>query len=170
MVVENLPRRQFLRGRFLTQSQKNKDCSGVIRPPWSINNAEFTQQCTGCGDCFAVCETHILVKDDDGFPEVRFENGECTFCQKCVEACEQPIFRSLEDRPWGHKIMINENCLTHNRIECRSCQDNCSMNAIRFRLQIGRVAQPLFDAEICNGCGACLQSCPVRAIKIVKNE
>ncbi|OOF45644.1 ferredoxin-type protein NapF [Rodentibacter trehalosifermentans] len=171
MAIENLPRRQFLRGKFLVSSQqKNTPAVDVIRPPWSIGEREFVDKCTRCNTCFTTCETKILIKGDGGFPEVRFENGECTFCKKCAEVCPQPIFRPLDEKPWEHIIDIGENCLTQRRIECRSCQDNCPMNAIRFHLQMGGVAQPSVNGDTCNGCGACIKSCPVNAIKIVKNE
>lgn len=169
MTVENLPRRQFLRGKFLTSLQpENEQKQGFegIRPPWAVDNQAFVEQCTRCGDCIAVCETKILVKGDGGFPEVAFDKGECTFCKKCVEVCEQPIFRPLDEQPWAHKIEIGTSCLTQHRIECRACQDNCPMNAIRFRLQMGGVAQPVVNIEACNGCGACVKSCPVSAIKM----
>ncbi len=88
----------------------------------------------------------------------------------CVLVCEQPIFRSLEEEPWAHKVEITTQCLTENRVECRSCQDSCPMNAIRFRLQLGGVAKPILDLESCNGCGACLSVCPTKAIKILNFE
>ena len=50
------------------------------------------------------------------------------------------FFGSLEEEPWAHKVEITTECLTENRVECRSCQDSCPMNAIRFRLQLGGVA------------------------------
>ena len=106
------------------------------------------------------------MKGDGGFPEVRFDNGECTFCGKCVDVCKQPIFHSLDEKPWLHKIEIGMACLSQHRIECRSCQDSCPMRAISFRLKMGGVAQPLVNTDVCNGCGACLQGCPVNAIKI----
>ena len=173
MAIENPSRRQLLRGQFLQSlHSENAKIQGInaIRPPWSINEADFTDKCTRCGDCILVCETQIIVKGDGGFPEIQFDKGECTFCQKCVLVCEQPIFRSLEEEPWAHKVEITTQCLTENRVECRSCQDSCPMNAIRFRLQLGGVAKPILDLENCNGCGACLSVCPTKAIKIFNIE
>ena len=173
MTSNDLSRRRFLRGGFLAslQSQQIKQQGPrAIRPPWAVNESDFTTACTRCGDCIQVCETQILIKGDGGFPEIQFDKGECTFCQKCVLVCEQPIFRSLEEEPWAHKVEITTQCLTENRVECRSCQDSCPMNAIRFRLQLGGVAKPILDLESCNGCGACLSVCPTKAIKIFNIE
>lgn len=169
MTVENLPRRQFLRGKFLTalrSEDEQKQGFAGVRPPWAVANADFVEQCTRCGDCILLCETHILVKGDGGFPEVRFSHGECTFCKKCALVCEQPIFRAFEEQPWAHKIAIQPQCLTEYRIECRACQDSCPTRAIKFRWQAGGIAKPTVEPEACTGCGACLSRCPAEAIKL----
>lgn len=170
MTVENLPRRHFLRGQFLTSLQseqvKQQGFQG-IRPPWSVENTLFIQSCTRCDACIQVCETHILIKGDGGFPEIQFSRGECTFCQKCVEVCQQPVFRPLSEPAWAHKVEITAHCLTQKSVECRSCEDSCESRAIRFTRQIGRVSQPMIMLEACNGCGACIKSCPVSAIKVL---
>ncbi|MDO5054127.1 ferredoxin-type protein NapF [Pasteurella oralis] len=170
MTVENLPRRNFLRGQFLTSLQseqvKQQGFQG-IRPPWAIEHDRFIQGCTRCDACIQICETKILIKGDGGFPEVQFSRGECTFCQQCVDACSQPIFRSTSEPAWFHQIEITANCLTQKSVECRSCEDSCEMRAIRFKRQLGGVSQPILDLESCNGCGACIKGCPVSAIKVL---
>lgn len=167
---QSLPRRQFLRGGFLkslqTEQVKLQGFQG-IRLPWSVNKTDFIAGCTRCGECLPVCESQILVKGDGGFPEVRFSQGECTFCQKCTEVCPQPIFRAKEEEPWFHKIQIQPNCLAFNQVECRACEDNCESRAIRFKREIGAVAKPQVNLDSCNGCGACLSVCPVSAVKIL---
>lgn len=166
-----LPRRQFLRGGFLKTLQSEtvtQQGFQAIRPPWSVNEVEFTSGCNRCGDCVKACETQILVIGDGGFPEVRFTQGECTFCQKCVEACQQPVFRELSESPWFHKIEIQPGCLAFNSVECRACEDNCESRAIRFKREIGGIAKPQVNLEDCNGCGACLSVCPVSAVNILK--
>ncbi|GJH43447.1 ferredoxin-type protein NapF [Pasteurella canis] len=170
MTVENLPRRHFLRGQFLTSLQseqvKQQGFQG-IRLPWSVENTRFIRDCTRCDACIDVCETTILIKGDGGFPEVQFSRGECTFCQKCIEACSQPIFRPRNEPAWSHKIEISANCLTQKSVECRSCEDSCEMHAIRFKRQLGGVSQPILELESCNGCGACIKGCPVSAISVL---
>ena len=44
------------------------------------------------------------------FLKYEFDKGECTFCQKCVLVCEQPIFHSLEEEPWAYKVEITTQC------------------------------------------------------------
>lgn len=169
MAETNLPRRRFLRGEFLTslQSEKTKTQGFQgIRPPWAQVEDIFLQYCTRCGDCVSQCETQILIKGEGGFPEVQFSRGECTFCQQCVQVCQQPIFRDVQTPAWQHKIEIGANCLAQQQVECRSCEDYCATQAIRFQRTLGGVAKPTLQLEKCNGCGGCLQSCPVSAIKI----
>lgn len=167
---QHLPRRQFLRGGFLKSLQsdtvKQQGFQG-IRPPWSVNESDFVTNCNRCGDCIKACETQILVVGDGGFPEVRFSQGECTFCQKCVEVCQQPVFLDVKETPWFHKIDIQPSCLAFNQVECRACEDNCESRAIRFKREIGGIAKPQVTLDSCNGCGACLAVCPVSAVKIL---
>lgn len=170
MAEHSLARRQFLRGKFLQSLQSVQEQQQGLNPirlPWALSEAEFVQGCTACGDCFSVCESRIIVRGANGLPEIDFSQGECTFCRQCVEHCPQPLFRPVEMPAWTHKIEIKHTCLSQHQIECRSCGDSCSNNAIRFRLSLGKVAQPQVDLDYCNGCGACLTSCPTNAIAII---
>ena len=52
MAIENPSRRQLLRGQFLQSlHSENAKIQGInaIRPPWSVNEADFTDKCTRCG-------------------------------------------------------------------------------------------------------------------------
>lgn len=169
---KSLSRRHFLRGNFLNalkDEQAKQQGLQVVRPPW-IELAKFEQHCTACSRCITVCETQILIKGAGGYPEVDFSQGEheCTFCQACVKACEVPnLFRSTDEEPWLHKVEVQPNCLAHNQVECRACQDSCESRAIRFQRAVGRVPTPSVDLESCNGCGACLNVCPSQSINLL---
>ncbi|QLB21017.1 ferredoxin-type protein NapF [Vespertiliibacter pulmonis] len=166
-----LSRRHFLRGSFLNtlkNEQIKRQGYQPIYPPWAdITN--FLQKCTQCNQCITACETQILIKGANGYPEIDFTQGkqECTFCQACVQSCPEPIFRSTDENAWQHKIEIKPNCLAKNGIECRSCQDNCEARAIKFKREIGKVSSPILALELCNGCGACLSTCPSQSITIL---
>lgn len=105
--------------------------------------------------------------DKDARPTVDFGRGECTFCGKCVEAC-QP--RALEKRegepPWQLKAQIQSTCLARSNVVCRACGDACAAQAIRFSPKVMSAAQPEVDNTLCTGCGACYAPCPVQAIRI----
>ena len=62
MTSNALPRRQFLRGGFLSslQSQRVKQQGfAIIRPPWAIDEVDFINACNRCGDCIRQCETQV---------------------------------------------------------------------------------------------------------------
>ena len=66
--------------------------------------------------------------------------------------------------PWTMVAAIGADCLAVRGVECRVCGEACPERAIRFRLQLGGVAQPVLDTGGCTGCGACIGPCPARAI------
>ncbi len=157
----NLNRRAFLKGR---SPKYNPD---AIYPPWSIEASRFVEKCERCDKCIEACPGKILVCGDGGFPEVDFRRGECTFCGDCVAACEADAFNPgehNESNAWSILPRIANSCLSMNAITCRSCGDNCDVEAIRFHLQVGGIAIPVIDSDQCNGCGACLYVCPENSV------
>ena len=170
---QSLPRRAFLRGQFLnTLKTEQTQLQGysAVRPPWA-DLANFLEKCTACGQCVTACETKIIKQGAGGFPEVDFTLGdkECTFCEKCVKVCPEPVFLLTSEAAWSHKVEISEQCLLQRKIECRSCGDYCPERAVRFRPSLGGIAILSLDLTACNGCGACLSVCPVKAISLVDN-
>ncbi|ACI56208.1 4Fe-4S ferredoxin iron-sulfur binding domain protein [Rhizobium leguminosarum bv. trifolii WSM2304] len=63
-----------------------------------------------------------------------------------------------------HTAMVTEACLSRRGVACRSCDESCPENAIRFRPRIGGPFLPEIDETLCTGCDACLAICPVGAI------
>lgn len=157
-----LSRRNLLRGQWHRSS--------AIRPPWSIDEAQFIDGCTRCHACVDACETQVLIVKGDGFPEIDFQRAECTFCGRCVAACPEPVFISIESQPWQRKAIISTTCLTFQNVACRSCQDVCEPNAIKFKLRLGGIAQPELERDSCTGCGSCISSCPVQAITTSESD
>lgn len=150
--------------RALLRSRTSPSFSHQL--PWLTSQQSLHNDCTQCGQCISACETQIIIKGDGGFPTVDFRNGECVFCYRCAMACDEPLFRPQHEAPWENKAKINERCLAKNNIECRSCSDMCEPMAIQFKPELGRVAQPILSLEQCNGCGACVASCPSNAITV----
>ncbi|MCP4429878.1 MAG: ferredoxin-type protein NapF [Gammaproteobacteria bacterium] len=137
-----------------------------VRPPWSIAEFDFRSTCNSCGNCLNSCPTQIIIPGRGRMPQLSFEKGECTFCGNCVDSCETAALNRNIDT-WNLKASIDEStCLAYQRVECRSCEDNCESRAIRFTARIGNVGQPVLNLESCTGCGACYSTCPSRAIKI----
>jgi len=160
--LQSISRRQFLNGDF-------RGTESVLRPPWSVDEAQFLTLCTACEACIEHCPTTILIKSRAGYPEVDFQNGECTFCGKCVEHCDTgALQRSAKpnETAWDLKAAIGEDCLTHQAVVCRSCGEQCESQAIVFHYRVGRVPQAVIDITQCNGCGACYSVCPVKVIRV----
>lgn len=158
--MADISRRQFLRGDFSGKT-------AAPRPPWALAEPGFIAACTRCCDCVNVCPEHILVLDRDARPTVDFGRGECTFCGKCVEACQPQALRKEADQaPWRLKAHIGNTCIARNNIVCRTCGDVCAVQAIRFRPVVMAAARPEVDAALCTGCGACVAPCPATAIHI----
>ncbi|MEQ9695615.1 ferredoxin-type protein NapF [Shimia sp. SDUM112013] len=151
-------RRAFLRGGFTRQNP--------MRPFGAIGVMAFEDACTKCGDCARACPEGIVLKDAEGYPVVSLARGECTFCSACTDTCEAGALRA--DTPWTWRAEASGACLSRNAVQCRTCQDHCDQQAIRFRLQPGGNAEPLFDLETCTGCGACVAPCPVGAIQFTQ--
>lgn len=142
-----------------------------LRPPWSRSEAEFTERCSQCGNCFEACPTGVVVRGHAGFPIVDFTKAHCTFCGACAAACKDGCFDTTEGRAaWSIKAAIGDGCLEPKGVACRVCQDACEPSAIRFKPQLGGRSAPFLDGDSCTGCGGCVASCPVSAISVVKDR
>lgn len=135
--------------------------------PWLKQPTTFTDQCTRCGLCLAACETKIIVTSDGGFPHVDFSKGECTFCYQCADVCQESLFIGRENVAWADRAAIDSACLAKNKVDCRCCDESCDLGAISFRHAVGGPATPVIATDSCNGCGACVATCPTNSITIV---
>lgn len=117
--------------------------------------------CTGCNLCAEHCPTGIIVLVDR-LPSVDFSQGECTFCGACRTACPEPVFEPAFR--FSHVAAIADGCLAKQDVACQSCGESCPEQAIRFQPRLGGPFVPALNEQICNGCGACMQVCPVGAI------
>jgi ferredoxin-type protein NapF len=159
-VTDTISRAQFLRGDFSGRR-------APLRPPWALPEAGFVARCDGCGECVAVCPTHILHRGRGGHPEVDFGAGECVFCGDCASVCRPGALSAAGGAPWSLTASIDgERCLAFRGVDCRSCWDPCEPRAIRMRARVGGPALPELDAATCTGCGACYGLCPVRAVSL----
>ena len=156
----NFKRRGFLRMDLSHQTEP-------VRPPWAIEETLFQDACTQCGDCLPVCPTHILKQENtNGYPVVDFSLGECTFCGDCVLICPTAALDKTQVVAWSYKAKVKASCLASQQVICTTCAEQCELDAIRFKPQIGKVAEPMIDVDVCTGCGACVAPCPSQAIEV----
>ncbi|MDQ0318472.1 ferredoxin-type protein NapF [Pararhizobium capsulatum DSM 1112] len=154
MFTKSISRRDLFRG-LPTRS------AGGIYPPGASDLGLST--CTGCNLCAEHCPTGIIVLVD-GLPSVDFSLGACTFCGECGTACPEPVFEPEAVFRFPHVAAIADSCLAKQDVACQSCGESCPVQAIRFRPRLGGPFVPELDDQICSGCGACLQVCPVGSI------
>jgi ferredoxin-type protein NapF len=155
--MANLARRKFFSRGTPTEQQLL---------PWVSSSEVFYDQCSRCDVCKNACETNIITKGDGGFPTIDFTKGECTFCYACAQSCPENLFDNKEQTPWTVSAVIDDTCLTAQKITCRSCEDNCEPMAIKFKPTLGGPSIPSINPDLCNGCGACIKPCPTQSIKI----
>jgi ferredoxin-type protein NapF len=154
----NLSRRGLLRGRAPTRLPP-------IRPPGALAEPDFTGKCTTCDECVTACPEGIIFRGSGGYPEVDFRRGECTFCMRCVEVCADEALSEATQPLWRLELRVLDSCLAERQVVCQSCADVCEAEAIRFAPQLGSVATPQIDHDICTGCGACIAACPENALQ-----
>ena len=162
----NMQRRAFFKGKSPAKNNEQ------LWPPWIISPSIAYENCERCQECITACPTKIIIHGDGQFPEIDFSQGECTLCGACADACHENIFIPKSERntrnAWSLNVDIKANCLSMNRVMCRSCGDNCEASAIHFRLEVGGVSEPIVDSKRCTGCGACAYSCPTQSINIMR--
>ena len=153
-------RRAFLKGSATSAM--------LVRPPWALTENRFIQACTRCGLCVDSCPENIIKQGSGQFPEVDFKQGECTFCEDCLNACQpKALFKKEKTLPWQMKASISTDCLVTQKVVCQTCSEHCDQEAIVFKPVVGGLSSPRLKLDLCNGCGACVRPCPVDAIKMV---
>ena len=162
-MTANITRRSFFSGA----------CERIdpmaVRPP-GARTEQFEKLCVNCAICVETCPQEIIAKDQSGRAFVDFRLGACTFCGECADVCPTGALDSTLVASWPWRASATSACLSMSGISCRSCQDSCEVNAIRFRLQTGGRARPLVDEDTCIGCGACVSVCPVDAIEMTSHD
>lgn len=140
-----------------------------VRPPYSGDEIEFFDACTGCGDCIKACPTGLLTSGFMDRPQVDFAKGYCTFCGECATSCEAGAIAQTDQNqsnPWNLKARLADACLENKGVTCRACEFECGESAIRFRPALGGRTEVRIDEAKCTGCGECIGTCPQDALFI----
>ncbi len=160
--------------------------SGLIRPPGALSEQDFINTCVRCGQCMKVCPTNALhpvlfeYGPDAVFtPQLIPRLGFCEKnCNQCSAVCPSGALKLVpipekETTVIGTAYIIRDLCIPWSEYKnCLVCEEMCptKRKSIVFKVenmvdkegQKVRVKLPYVLEDICIGCGACENKCPVR--------
>ena len=193
-VCENLPeRREFLKDAgllgggiavgVLGRLTGNRCEKYPVMPPGAGSFDRFTSRCVGCGLCIAACKGKVLKPAMTeyglrGFlqPVLDPVKGACDFnCAKCTHICPCGALTPLklaEKRRTRIGLAVYEAklCVAYaDGEDCGACAEHCPVGALEM-VAYKDTMIPKVNKDLCIGCGACQNICPVRpqaAISVV---
>ena len=149
-----------------------------VTPPGSKSVRDFYSRCTACQLCVAECPNNVLrpsaTLEHLMQPEMSFEKGYCRpECTRCSELCPtgaiSKITREEKTRYQVGLAQVNrELCIADKGTECGNCARHCPVGAIELvRTAEHGVHIPVVNENLCIGCGACENLCPVRPLSAI---
>lgn len=154
MYIVDVGKRHFL----CTFVRHANESNSVPRPPTALEEKEFLQSCTGCGECVSACPNRIITVRNQ-LAELDLELNYCSHCHECQRACPTlALSHSISD--CSLRPTITSNCNPQTAFYCAECQEVCPARAI----SINKNSKPLIELDLCNGCNLCQYHCPVSAI------
>jgi len=166
----SISRREFfssfvanVRGSFGNEKAEKRNKQNVVFPPGANN---YLKNCNQCNDCISVCPheaIRVFHGEDEqfaGFPVIEPRTQPCLFCEDfpCIQSCETGALVLSDKMIIGLAEIIEKNCIAFDGHICRSCVNNCPFP--EEAISINNDGKPVVNAEICNGCGICVQVCP----------
>ena len=154
-----------------------------VRPPGAQDADRFLGACVRCGRCMEVCPTGViapapiergvvgvrtpLLDFSRSKTELKGALGWCDHCAadhggvpRCIDVCPSGALldrqgRTFETMALGRAVINTDWCLAWRLKGCTVCKNACPLDAISFDDH----NRPIVDESLCNGCGACEQSC-----------
>ena len=149
-----------------------------ITPPGSKSVKDFYSRCTACQLCVASCPNNVLRPSASlehlMQPEMSFERGYCRpECTRCSEVCPSGAISriSREEKTQYHvglAVINRELCVAESGTHCGNCARHCPAAAIEM-VHTGEDEhqRPVVNENLCIGCGACENLCPVRPLSAI---
>jgi len=151
----------------------------IVKGRGGYPQMDFSREgCDFCEECLQVCEPGALKKlianNSKHVSSQHNSNSASNTKNLNNSGGDSEVVVDKPDSylpPWHLKAYINKTtCLSMQGTICRTCGESCDFEAIRFKLELGGVAEPLLDLTKCTGCGACYGPCPVNSITITIPE
>ncbi|MDR1243895.1 MAG: 4Fe-4S binding protein [Endomicrobium sp.] len=155
-----------------TKSKPNSKKQNVILPPGAGSYQRFESKCTQCLLCVTNCQGNVLsFGDTSSGVHLDFSKGFCEYnCNNCSKVCPTGAIEkmTLEQKKLcriGIADLTISRCVTvTDNTECGACAEQCPTGALQMKLAATTgVRVPYFiNHELCIGCGACHNACPVK--------
>ncbi|MFC1619500.1 4Fe-4S binding protein [Candidatus Neomarinimicrobiota bacterium] len=159
----------------------------TIRPPGSLPEPEFQDNCIRCLECIRICQSNGACLQPDGIhtsilelwaPVAVMRTGYCEYnCNLCGQVCPTDAILplSLEQKqktPMGLAYFDKDLCIPYAKNEdCIVCEEHCPTPEKAIKLDekdtvlpdgtVKRVKYPYMVREKCIGCGICEMKCPL---------
>lgn len=175
----SLGRRNFIRqsvvslGLTVQEYMKHRDASPEpkpkapkldrrdwLRPPGAVEESDFLERCTKCGDCLEACPYDAICHHSrDQTPIIFQEKSPCRLCEDfpCIRACETEALLLVGGPTQVHMglaVVSHQDCTAGHG--CNACVSKCPTQAISMDFSSFRV---IIDDHNCVGCGICQHIC-----------
>lgn len=147
-------------------------------PPGAKSVKSFYDKCTACQLCVSNCPNDVLKTGNMLQPYMSYADGYCRpECNVCGTLCPAGAITPLVEFEklsisWGTAHVSHEECLQSQGVKCLNCIRHCPVGAIRTvtvtREDGTTLLLPVVNEELCIGCGACENLCPVRPVSAVR--
>ncbi|NKB82175.1 MAG: 4Fe-4S dicluster domain-containing protein [Nitrospirales bacterium] len=131
-----------------------------LRPPGAVEEQEFLERCTSCGDCVSACPYgSIREQEPDYTPVIFADESPCYVCKDlpCIRACETDALLPLDDVSqvkMGLAVVSPQRCTAEQG--CHTCVSKCPTQALDMDFSNFRLA---VAENRCVGCGVCEHVC-----------
>ncbi|MBO4469185.1 MAG: 4Fe-4S dicluster domain-containing protein [Bacteroidales bacterium] len=179
LALTSLEAKAQLHGGFAPITPKqDPERETPLVPPGAESVKRFYDRCTGCQLCVSNCPNGVLKTSTDlGHllqPRMSYADGYCRpECNVCGTVCPAGAIEPLAKFEklavsWGVAHVYHKDCLQRQGTDCLNCVRHCPVGAIRVVTNRAGRQMPVVDEELCIGCGACENLCPVRPISAVR--
>ena len=136
----------------------------VFRPPGAIEEQQFLNGCTRCGDCITACPYDAIRLAPSRFgiaagtPIIDADYQACLMCEDfpCITACQPGVLIGSIPKVMGTALVTQHLCLAHHGTTCTVCSERCPVPGA-IEVSDGK---PFIHEDRCSGCGVCRYVCP----------
>ncbi|MDR1040611.1 MAG: 4Fe-4S binding protein [Deltaproteobacteria bacterium] len=148
-----------------------------VLPPGALSLAHLNAHCTLCHTCVRACPNHAIVPSPGGGPQLMAKplvdayTGFCQYdCVECARVCPAGALVDITVEQ-KHVMRIGEvhldrlECIVvKNGTSCGACAELCPTGAVDMMPGPSGRVEPTLEPQLCIGCGACQNACPVRPV------